>query len=306
MKPARLDFRDQQSRRATLGDGEVITRDGLGWDSIYFEHRRANAFETAAHVIDERYLMVKLNPLSNAERWIDGVSRDEKQQRVTAVYVPNGCPHRVRYKDFLGSLNLMALRPSVVDEFADELGMKTFKARPQFASGENRLLLEISETLHAEIREGNPHGRLFADIYARTIAAHLVSRSCRQESRTGRDSALGTANMRRLEGYIAANLSSQISLADLAAQLGLSKYYFCRQFKEATGISPYQYVLKKRIEFACVELQRDHMSIQDIAFASGFGDPVQFSKQFRRLHGIAPSAYRARYLSAPRAVGGVR
>lgn len=306
MTPARLDFRNPQNRRATLGAGEVVTSDGLGWELLYFEHRRADAFETSEHVIDEHYLMVKLNPLSKAERWIDGVSREETQRRGAAVYVPNGCPHRVRYRGFMGSLNIMTLRPSLVNEIADDLGVKHFVARPQFADGENRLLLEISETLYAEISDGNPHGRLFADIYARTIAAHLVSQFCRQESRTGRESALGAAKLRRLEEYISANLCSPISLADLAAQFGLSEYYFCRQFKEATGISPYQYVLKKRIEFACRELRRDDMSIQDIAFASGFGDPVQFSKQFRRLHGIPPSAYRARYTGAERIAGGAR
>ncbi|MBP0607654.1 MULTISPECIES: helix-turn-helix domain-containing protein [Burkholderia] len=303
MKHARLDFRNPESRRSMLGDGSVLTSDGLGWDSIYFEHRCADAFETTEHVIDDHYLMVKLNPLSKAERWIGGKLHQETQRRGSTVYVPNGSPHRVRYTSSLGSLNLMALRPAFVADVAYELGVTGFEAFPQFAETEQRLILEASEMLQAEIIDGNPHGSLFADIYARMIAAHVVSRFRRPETVTRQaSSALGQTKLKRLDAYIDANLSKPIGLAELSAQLGLSEYYFCRKFKEATGISPYQYVLKKRVEFACTCLSRDDMSIQDIAFASGFGDPVQFSKQFRRLQGIQPSVYRARHAASARSI----
>jgi AraC family transcriptional regulator len=111
----------------------------------------------------------------------------------------------------------------------------------------------------------------------------------------GKLPSLNAAKLARLDQFIEANIALPIGLSDLANQIGLSEYYFCRCFKQATGVSPYQYVLKKRIEHACAFLRRDDISIQDVAFASGFGDPVQFSKQFRRAHGVTPTAYRARY-----------
>ena len=84
-----------------LGEGLVLTSDGLGWESIYFEHRRADAFETGEHVIDEHYLMVKLNPLSKTERWIDGRLCEETLRRgarppMFRTVAHTGCDIRAR------------------------------------------------------------------------------------------------------------------------------------------------------------------------------------------------------------------
>jgi len=108
---------------------------------------------------------------------------------------------------------------------------------------------------------------------------------------------LDAAKLAYLDEFIEANIARPIGLADLAGVAGLSEYYFCRCFKQATGTSPYQYLLGKRIERACACLMRADLSIQDVAFASGFGDPVQFSKRFRRTQGATPSEFRALHLS---------
>lgn len=104
--------------------------------------------------------------------------------------------------------------------------------------------------------------------------------------------ALSPAKLRWLDQYIESTLSHPIGLAELANQVGLSEYHFCRVFKGATGMSPYNYVLRKRIEFARHCLRTDNVSIQDVAFMTGFGDPIQFAKQFKRFNGVTPSAYR--------------
>ena len=288
-----LDFRDAESRTAVLRTDAVRNSAGLGWESLYFEHRDESTFETIEHVIQDHYLMVKLNPLSKAERMIDGVMRSEIQRRGSTVYVPSGCPHRVRYASELGRLHLMTLSPSIVDTVASEMGVGNVGAAPRFANEEDRFVLEMAEAIDAELAAGNPHGKLFAETFARTLAAHIVTRYRSPSKTAAKGHTLGEHKLRGLDRFIEANIASPISLTELANQTGLSEYYFCRCFKLATGLSPYQYVLKKRMEFACRCLQRDDLSIQDVAFASGFGDPVQFSKQFRRAYGCTPSAYRA-------------
>jgi AraC family transcriptional regulator len=293
-----LDFRDAQSRASVLRTEAVRNSAGLGWESLYFEHREESAFETVEHVIQDHYLMVKLNPLSKAERTIDGVVRPEIQRRASTAYVPSGCPHRVRYAGQLGRLHLMTLSPSLVETVADEMGIGNVDAAPRFANEEDRFVLEVAQAIDAELAAGNPHGKLFAETFARTLAAHIVTRYRCQPMTTAKAPMLGERKLRGLERFIEANLAMPISLTELADQAGLSESYFCRCFKLATGLSPYQYVLKKRMDYACRCLQREDMSIQDAAFASGFGDPVQFAKQFRRAYGCTPSAYRAQHLSA--------
>jgi AraC family transcriptional regulator len=293
----KLNFRDDESRHSVLHSDAVRSSAGLGWQSLYFEHRQDHLFETVEHVIEEHYLMVKLNAVSKADRVLNGILRREIQRRGSTAYIPSGCAHRVRYASALGQLHLMTLNPSIVDTVASELGVRRVNLQPRFAHEEDRFVLEAAELIDAELASGNPHGVLFAETFARTLAAHIVTRysgPCRTGSAMP---ALNAAKLGRLDEFIEANLAQPIGLADLASQIGLSEYHFCRCFKQATGTTPYQYLLRKRMEHACACLIRDDLSIQEVAFASGFGDPVQFSKRFRRAHGATPSEFRARHLS---------
>lgn len=292
---ARLDFKDEETRTRLLGQGTVRSSADVKWESLYFEHRKGDRFEIAEHVIAGHYLMVKLNPLSKAERKVDGKIQMEIQRRGATAYIPDGCPHQVRYLTSLGSLHLMALPNEIVERTAEEFGIDQFKGIPHFAYAEDKFVLEVAETIDRELLAGNPHGEIFAQTYAKTLAAHILIRYRRTGVQRPKLPALSCPKLRRLDQYIESGLSYPISLRELAKQVGLSEYYFCRAFKEVTGISPYKYVLQKRIEFACARLQQDNMSIQDIAFAAGFSDPVQFTKQFKRINGITPSAYRASY-----------
>jgi AraC family transcriptional regulator len=286
---------DADTRIRLLGIGTVRSSADIGWRSIYFEQRKGDSFETIEHVIDGHYLMVKLNPLSKAERKLDGKIQVEIQRRGATVYIPDGCTHRVRYTTSLGRLHLMVLPKAVVDCVADELGIAQFDGIPKFAQGEDRFVLEIAEALDQELADGNPHGELFAQTYARVLAAHIVTRYNHSNAYRTKLPALNATKLRRLDHYIETMLSHAISLSELAGQVGLSECYFCRVFKQATGMSPYKYVLQKRLEFAATCLTECDMSIQDIAFASGFGDAVQFTKHFRRANGLTPSAYRVTY-----------
>lgn len=293
MSIIRLDFQDHTTRQTVLGTGMVKSSAQFGWDAMYFEHREGASFETVEHVIQGHYLMVKLNPLSKAERKLDGKVKIEIQRRGTTAYIPDGCSHQVRYLTPLGGLHLMALPKETIDQVSGELGIKHFNGSPNFANTEDRFVLETAEALGREIMNGNPHGELFAQTYAKVLAAHIVTRYRHPGAKPDKLSALSPTKLRWLDVYIESMLAHSISLSELAKQVGLSEFYFCRVFKAAVGMSPYQYVLQKRIEFACACLQKDCMSVQDIAFSTGFGDPVQFTKQFKRIMGLTPSAYRS-------------
>lgn len=304
-KLLQLDFRDAESRRSVLRTDPVRTSAEFGWKSLYFEYREGDVFETVEHVIQDHYLMVKLNPISRANRVLDGVTRAEIQRRGSTAYIPSGCSHRVSYGSPLGRLHLMALPPSMLDAVALEMGVQRVDLAPRFANEEDRFVLAMAEAIDAELAAGNPHGYMFAETFAHTLAAHILTRYRSRTGTCGKAPALSEGRMRRLDQFVEANISAPISLADLARQVELSEYYFCRCFRLATGMSPYQYVLKKRMEHACACLRRHDMSIQDVAFASGFGDPVQFSKQFRRAHGMTPTAYRAQHAAKGRAFSAV-
>ncbi|MFT4103841.1 MAG: AraC family transcriptional regulator [Burkholderiaceae bacterium] len=287
-----LNFRDGSSRCRVLHEDAVLSSSPFGWGALYFEHRSGQALETVEHVMDEHYLMVKLNPFSRAWRVLDGVARREVQQRGSTAYIPGGCSHRVQYEGYLGRLHLMTLGPALVEQVAQELGIGRIEIPPHHADARNDFILNAAELVYSELQQGNPHGSMFAEVFARALAVHLLTGFSRSAPAEPRKPSISRTRIRHLDEYIRANMASQISLAELAAQAGLSEYHFCRVFKNTTQLSPYQYLLRRRVQHACSHLEKDRLSVQEIAFACGFGDPVQFSRQFKKLMGVTPTAYR--------------
>jgi len=79
-------------------------------------------------------------------------------------------------------------------------------------------------------------------------------------------------------------------IASIATIANLSEFHFYRSFKEAFTISPYQYLLNKRLQFAKELINKDDQSLSTIALQCNFPDLFTFSKAFKRQFGISPSA----------------
>lgn len=97
---------------------------------------------------------------------------------------------------------------------------------------------------------------------------------------------------RRVKEFIDAQISNEITVSDLAALTGLSRYHFIRAFKDTVGLSPYQYVLSERFRRARALLSNPDLSLGDVALAAGFGDTSQLSRVFRKFAGLTPTAFR--------------
>lgn len=91
--------------------------------------------------------------------------------------------------------------------------------------------------------------------------------------------------------YINENIRGSLSLDRIAGALYLSKYYLSRLFRKFTGISIYQYVIKKRLTIAR-DLLRAGRSVTEACEECGFGDYSNFLKAFRREFGQSPSEVR--------------
>ena len=92
--------------------------------------------------------------------------------------------------------------------------------------------------------------------------------------------------------YINAHLGENISLLEIAAQVDMSQYYFCRLFKESVGMTPHQYVILQRIERSKYLLLHTKKTILSIADECGFADSSHFAKHFNRRVGVSPGKLR--------------
>jgi AraC family transcriptional regulator len=104
--------------------------------------------------------------------------------------------------------------------------------------------------------------------------------------------ALPGRRLRRVTEYIQQNLDKDLTLAELAALVCMSRYHFARLFKGSTGVPPHRFVVRQRIARARGVLATSELSIAEISRLVGFRTPSHFTTVFRQVLGITPGAYR--------------
>jgi len=93
--------------------------------------------------------------------------------------------------------------------------------------------------------------------------------------------------------HIDDNLTSPLSLEELADKAHLSKFHFCRTFKKYTDLTPKKFISLRRVERAKILLERNGgMNISMIAYEVGFCDVNSFIKTFRKITGTTPYSYK--------------
>jgi AraC-like DNA-binding protein len=106
------------------------------------------------------------------------------------------------------------------------------------------------------------------------------------------DSALSPRRLKRTLEYIETNLARPLCLAELSELNGLSKMHFSAQFRRATGLPPYAYVLRQRIFRGQQLLAETEDSTVNIALALGFTSQAHFTTAFKKVVGDTPARWR--------------
>jgi AraC family transcriptional regulator len=147
----------------------------------------------------------------------------------------------------------------------------------------------------AELTTGRPGGRLAAEALANVLAVQLLRHDLapRRPDRA-RDGVLPRGRLRAVIAYIEEHLDTGPSLEQMATAARLSAYHFARQFRAATGLPPYQFVLARRVDRAKRLLQGgdSSSSLAQVAARAGFSDQSQFTRHFKRLASVVPDAHK--------------
>ncbi|MEU9418970.1 helix-turn-helix domain-containing protein [Streptomyces sp. NPDC051000] len=99
--------------------------------------------------------------------------------------------------------------------------------------------------------------------------------------------------------WIEDNLGRDLTLAAMAARTGMSERTFSRRFREQTGTTPLQWLLRARVRRAQFLLETTEYGVERIATQAGFGSPTAFRERFKRVAGITPQAYRSSFRGTP-------
>lgn len=148
--------------------------------------------------------------------------------------------------------------------------------------------------LHLVRRE---HGQAIAAQSARMAVAPL-HRDGGQAQFIRQHAPASECSLTPLFDWLLANLHRPLDVSALAARACMSPRTFARKFRDQTGTTPIQWLLKFRIRRAQELLETTAASVDQVAAAAGFDSSVTFRARFQRLVGVTPSAYRRRFSAA--------
>lgn len=117
-----------------------------------------------------------------------------------------------------------------------------------------------------------------------------------EKVQTAAGPGLDHARLSRVLDLIDDQLDRDVTLRDMASVAGLSPFHFSRSFKVATGYTPHQYVIERRLVRARHLLTTTEMTLADIAYSVGFSSQAHMTDMFRNKLGVTPAGYRKAFL----------
>src|SRR5581483_5568536 len=135
----------------------------------------------------------------------------------------------------------------------------------------------------------DPPDGLMATCSVVALADALV---CAAGAASGATGSLDTAGVGRARDLLLDQRDARVSIEELEAVSGLSRWQLARQFRRAFGVSPYRFHLLRLLDRARELLRRGHPLAQ-VAHAGGFADQAHFTRAFRSAYGLSPGQWRA-------------
>jgi transcriptional regulator GlxA family with amidase domain len=106
----------------------------------------------------------------------------------------------------------------------------------------------------------------------------------------------GDECIKSAQEWVNSHFSAANPVEEMIKRSGLAERTFKRRFTAATGVAPIAYVQRLRVEDAKRRLERTRASIDEISWKVGYEDPAFFRRLFKRTAGLAPGAYRKRFM----------
>lgn len=275
----------------------LLSSDNAGWQGIRFLLTRSLGAGALPEEIffqgDVIHIYTDMPSGYVAQARIDG-QRFQKTSLITghSLIIPRGMAYWAADNKKTGLITLGFNPGFLVRSVSETINSDCLELHPQFPIFDP-LIHQVGLALKAEL-ERNPRGsRFYAESAATFLATHLLHhyafRKCTQRDYQG---GLPKHKLQLVIDYIYANLDRNLGLSDLAELVQMSPYHFSRLFKQSTGHSPYQFVIKCRVERAKELLLNSNLSIAQITYTVGFANQSHLTNHFKRTLGVTPRMVR--------------
>lgn len=193
--------------------------------------------------------------------------------------LPSGSEFSATYVGKGFKASLLSIDPRLAQYLPSLEGELDLKPRTQISDAFMRMMCE--QFIHA-------NDPLLKESLLMTLLVYMSRRPLEPQMATG----FSAGKKKRLVDYVEDHLEQPISVSELAAEVGVSVFHFVRLFKLAFAVTPYQYILQRRVERARILLSHTTHSIEMVGFKCGFNSGSQFSQTFSRIVGQSPSAFK--------------
>ena len=153
------------------------------------------------------------------------------------------------------------------------------------------LIRDLFAQIHYEMKSGGYGAELICQHLLEILILRIL-RSSRQLVPVSINTVRMTKECAQIKEYLDTNYAEHITLDTLTGLTHMNKSYMAHSFAKYTGLSPIQYLNRRRLEAACQLLRDTDLSVSDIAGSTGFSSQSYFTQTFRKFYGITPIRYR--------------
>ena len=277
----------------------LISSKDLAWDGIYIEKGEKEGCKFDDVTMAQHCFVLNVG---QSFEWECKEGKTFKTYRydpgdlwINPAGVP--CSYRTNaYKQFV----LVALdQAKVVEALPEQTLIESPVFRRQHKS-QDKHLQALIQALLIEAESGGPNGKLYADALSTALATHFVNHySMGIALDFPGDMDIERQRLGQVIDYVEAYLTEDLSLDDLALVSGFSKFHFSRLFKQAFGLTPHRYLMRRRVERAAIVLRKsskqEFLTIAQVAHQFSFADQSHFTRMFKQVKGVTPKQFLQQY-----------
>ena len=285
----------KETNRKITPTNAILTSHDTNWCNLILEHHRQPAHEMPEVVFDQHILVVHINKFA-IEVKFDGINDSKILQPGDLTLIPAKANYWSADREDSEFIVLSIEPQYLLSNNQDLIRGDGFELISTFGKSDP-FIYATAVTLHQELIDDYHGCDLYAESLLNSLSVHLLRRYANKKPLfKGYSGGLPSYKLKLALDYINDNLDRPIKLQDIAQLLDISQYYFCHLFKESTGIAPYKYIIKQRVEKVKYLIETSKLSLADIAYKCGFSSQSQMTQHFRKCVGVTPRVYLLQYL----------
>jgi AraC family transcriptional regulator len=250
------------------------------------------ALHDVVEPMSEHVLMTFLGTMQRFERrsgrtYVAGTAR-----KGGLTVIPAGSSSRW---DIYGDLDVVQLYlpPASLLELAVEAGYRGAVELIEVTAQADATAAQLLSMAATTVASTEPADVLFREHLISAIAAHVLAHHTNASRKSERAiGGLSPSVLRRALERLQSSADDDVSLAALAREANLSRFHFCRAFKQSTGLAPHEWLRQRRMETAMTMLRDPTVPVVAIAEAVGYGTQTAFGAAFKRVTGLTPTEWR--------------